>query len=470
MRQTRALEKTQGDRIPLTTAFFVLLTAIVIGRLGYLQVIKHSNYVALAAAQHSLKDVIPAKRGQIFAEDSLDGTPYLLASNQTLNLVYIDPKEIKDQNVALSKLSPILGVSLDDLNSKYDASSQYIILAHKLSDSQSKAISDLNLAGVGLQPENWRFYPENNLASAVLGFVNNQGIGNYGLEQHFNSILTGVDGLLNEETDSHGVEIAFGNNTSVPAVNGSDIYLTIDKYIQATAESYLADALKKYSADSGQVIVMDKTTGKILAMANAPSFDPNKYTDQKDLAVFRNRAVTDVYEPGSVFKAITMSGALDSGKVTPDSTFVDKGYVVVDGVKISNALTAITGAKGVCSMSYILEQSLNTGTTYVEQQMGNSTFYNYIQKFGFGKQTGIEADNEAYGVVNKPDPGPEGDLTYATMSFGQGISATPLQMVTAYAALANGGKEVRPYMVDKVVDASGKATTTKPKVVKQVVS
>jgi stage V sporulation protein D (sporulation-specific penicillin-binding protein) len=469
MRKISRTQAEKSERVTLVAALFIILGAIAIGRLFYLQVYKYKTYASLAESQHLSKDTIFAKRGQIFAEDSISGTPYLLASNQTLNLIYIDPKELVNKDDAFNKLSPIIGISVSDLDARYDPSSRYIILAHRLTNDQSDAISKLNIAGVGLQPENWRYYPEGSLSAAVLGFVNNEGIGNYGLEQHYNDILTGVNGYLDEETDAHGIQITFGNNVSKPAVNGSDIYLTIDKYIQATAEQYLADTIKKYSADSGQVIVMDKTSGKILAMANAPTFDPNNFTSQKDLSVFRNRSVTDVYEPGSVFKAITMSAGLDSGKITPQTTFDDKGYTVVDGVKISNALTGITGAKGVVDMSFVLEQSLNTGTTFIEQQMGKQIYYNYVKKFGFGAQTGIEADNEGLGVVYQPDQ--VGDLGYATMSFGQGVSVTPLQMVTAYAAIANGGKEVEPYMVDKIVDANGNTTaTTQTKVKGQVIS
>jgi cell division protein FtsI/penicillin-binding protein 2 len=457
--------KTSRERIPLIAAIFILLTFSALARLFYLQVMHYGDYKALAVAQHLLKDTIPSKRGQIFAYDTISGTPFLLASSETLNLVYIDPKEIVNKDDTITQLANILSMNKEDLSPKFDTSQVYVILKHKLSQDESDKITAANLKGVYLQPENWRFYPEGTLAAAVLGYVDGTGNGNYGIEQYFDNILRGKDGYLNEETDANGIKIAFGSDGSTQAVNGSDIYLTIDRYIQAEAETVLDATVSKYSADSGSLIVMDKTTGKILAMANAPTFDPNNYTDVKDYSVFKNRAVTDLYEPGSIFKAVTMSAGLDSGKITPATTFTDYGYVVVDGTKISNALPKVYG---VCSMSFILEQSLNTGTTFIEQMIGKNTLYNYIKKFGFGDLTGIPFEGEAAGIVNKP--GDVDDHTYATMSFGQSISATPLQMIQAYATIANGGKMMQPIIVDKTVDANGKVQKTPSKEVRTVVS
>jgi stage V sporulation protein D (sporulation-specific penicillin-binding protein) len=456
---------TSKERIPFIAAIFILLTFSAVARLFYLQVLHYGDYKAVAAAQHSLKDTISAKRGQIFAYDTISNTPFLLASSEALDLVYINPKEIENKADTVTKLSSILGMSESDLEPKFDSSQVYVILKHKLSKDQSDSITAANLKGVYLQSENWRFYPESTLAASVLGYVDNSGEGNYGIEQHFNDILKGINGYLNEETDANGIKIAFGTDGSTPAINGSDIYLTIDRYIQGEAEKVLNDTVSKFSADSGSIIVMDKTTGRILAMANAPTFDPNNYTKVKDYTVFKNRAATDLYEPGSIFKAVTMSSGLDSGKITPATTFVDHGYIVVNGTKISNALPKVYG---VSSMSFILEQSLNTGTTFIEQTMGKSIFYNYIKKFGFGRVTGSEFDGEPAGLVNKPDD--VDDHTYATMSFGQSISVTPLQMIRAYAAIANGGKMMQPNIIDKTVDAKGKVTKTANKEVGTVIS
>jgi len=453
------------QRIPLVIAIFVLLTFGVYARLFYLQVYRHGNYQVIAAAQHSFKDTIYAKRGQIFAYDTISGTPSLLASNQALNLLYINPKEIENKDEAIAKLTSILGMKSDDVASKFDDKAVYVIVKHKLTNEQSDSIEAAKLKGVYLQVENWRYYPENTLASAVLGFVSNEGDGNYGIEQYFNDILTGKDGYLNEETDAHGIKIAFGKNGSTAAVNGDDVYLTIDRYIQGQAEKTLADTLKKFSADSGQIIVIEKTTGKILAMANAPVFDANKYTDVKDYSLFKNKAVTDLYEPGSIFKAVTLAAGEDAGKITPDTKYVDAGSVVLNGNSIKNSDLK---AHGEQNMSYVLEASLNTGTTFVEQLLGKNTFYDYIKKFGFGVATGIEFDGEAKGKVYKPDD--LNDHGYATISFGQSISTTALQMVQAYATIANHGIMMKPYIVDKTVNAKGKVQKTSPQEVRRVIS
>lgn len=453
------------ERIPLVIAIFILLTFSVYVRLFYLQVVKHNDYQRVATAQHSFKDTIPAKRGQIFAYDTISETPFLIASNQTLNLLYINPKEIENKDDAVAKLSVITGIKTEDLLPKFDDKAVYVIIMHKLTKEQSDKIVALDMKGLYLQPENWRYYPEATMASSILGFVNNEGDGNYGIEQYFNDILKGTDGYLNEETDTYGVKIAFGNNGSIPATNGSDVYLTIDRYIQGMAEKTLAETIKKFSADSGTVIVMDKTTGELLALANAPVFDPNLYTEVKDYSLFKNRAVTDLYEPGSVFKAVTLAGGVDAGKITPETTYTDTGSVVLDGNAIKNSDLK---AHGVRTMSYVLEASLNTGTTFVEQLLGKDLFYDYIKKFGFGEATGIEFDGEATGKVYKPSE--LNDHGYATISFGQSISATALQMIQSYATIANDGIMMKPYIVDKTVDSDGKVKETETKEIRRVIS
>jgi stage V sporulation protein D (sporulation-specific penicillin-binding protein) len=453
------------QRIPFVIAIFVLLTFCVYGRLFYLQVSRHDSYHVIASAQHSFKDTIPAKRGQIFAYDTISGTPTLLASNQTLDLVFINPKEIENKEEAITKLSEILGMKKEEIEPKFDDQAVYVIVKHKLTKAESDRTTEANIKGVYLQQENWRYYPENTMASAILGFVTAEGDGNYGIEQYFNDILKGENGYLSEETDAHGVKIAFGTDGSTPAINGDDVYLTIDRYIQGTAEKTLADTLKKFSADSGQIIVLEKTTGKVLALANAPVFDPNKYTDVKDFSVFKNKAVTDLYEPGSVFKAVTLAAGEDSGKITPETTYTDTGSVVLNGNAIKNSDLK---AHGVCTMSYVLEASLNTGTTFVEQLLGKDLFFDYIKKFGFGEPTGIEVNGEAGGKVYRPEE--LNDHGYATISFGQSISATALQMIQAYTTIANNGVMMKPYMVEKTVNTKGQETKTNAKEIRRVIS
>ncbi len=465
MRKYKSRQTTNIDRIPFVVSIFVILTTVILVRLFYVQVVDRDQYVALATSQHSMKDTIFAKRGSVYATDTLSGSPFLLASSQTLDLVYLSPKEVEDKEKVLSSLVSILGVKREEIEAKWDPKSMYLVVKHKLTKAEGDALKALELKGVGFQAENWQIFPENTLAASILGFVNNEGDGNYGIEGRYNDILKGQNGYLNEETDSNGIKIAFADKGSKPAVDGSSIYLTIDRYIQGTAERYLADTVKKFSAEGGSVIVMDKTNGKILAMANAPTFDPNKYTEVKDYTAFKNRAVTDVYESGSVFKAVTLAAGEDAGKIKPTDTYTDTGSVVLNGNSIKNSDLK---SHGLQTMSYVLEQSLNTGTTYVEQKLGKNLFYDYIKKFGFGEKTGIEFDGEAKGRVYEPEE--LNEHGYATMSFGQSISMTPLQMLVSYAVIANDGKMMKPYIVDKTVTPAGKESKTSPKEVRQVIS
>ena len=457
----------QKNRIPFVVVVLILVMVVIVGRLFYIQMYKHNYYVKAASSQHWIKDTIPAERGKIYAEDTLSGTPYILASNQSLDVVYVNPKEIEDKDYTASFIASVTGMKKEEILAKFDESKLYIPIKRKLDKGQSDRIRDAKLKGVGLASENWRYYPESSLAGPLLGFVNDGGVGNYGLEEYFDNILKGMPGTLSEETDNAGVKIAFGDNVSKPAVNGDDIYLTIDRYIEGEAEKLLNEAIKKYRAPSGTVIVINPKTGAILAMANSPTFDPNKYSTikEQDYAAFKNRAVTDVYEPGSIFKVITMAAGLDTGKITPDSKYTDTGSVFLNGYKIMNSDRK---AHGICSMKYVLENSLNTGSTYVEQLLGKNTFYDYLRKFGFGELTGIEMPGEGAGRINEPKD--VNDHTYATMSFGQSISVTPLQMIDSFAAVANKGKMMKPYIVKKTVDATGKAEVTDQKEIRQVMS
>jgi cell division protein FtsI/penicillin-binding protein 2 len=321
------------------------------------------------------------------------------------------------------------------------------------------------LEGVGLLSENWRYYPEGSFASSILGFVNNEGNGNYGLEEELDDSLMGVPGQMKADTDSSGVRIAFGKNVLKEPIDGTDVYLTIDRYVQQQAEKVLSETVKKFSAASGTVVVMEPNTGKILAIANNPTFDPNKFNEVKDYDLFKNKSVTDSYEPGSIFKVITMAAGLDAGKITPDTKFEDIGKLVLNGNTIMNSDKK---AHGTCTMTYVLEQSLNTGSSWVEQQLGKDKFYEYVKKFNFGNLTGIDLPGEANGYVNKPEQ--LNDHGYATMSFGQSISTTPIQMLTAFSAIANKGKMMQPYVVADTVDVKGKKNETKPKELGQVIS
>lgn len=441
----------QKRRISYLLILIALITLAIICRLIQFQVLENKTYADAAKGQHWSEYEIKPKRGTIYVKDK-DGSLYPLATNITLNKVFVDLVNSKDQNKTAENLANILNMKKEDILNlfKTSESKRYIPIKRKISGQETMALQKLNDPAIGLEPEAWRVYPENSLASQVLGYVNGDDNGIGGIEQYFNDLLKGTPGLYKAESDSLGNKILTGRDVSTPSRDGQDIALTINRDIQAQAEDVLAQAIKKYHAKGGTVIVMDPKTGAILVMANNPTYDPNNYNDIKDYSLFKNSAISDVYEPGSIFKAITMASGLDAGKIEPDTTFVDTGGVTLDGYTIKNADRK---AHGKVTMDYVLEQSLNTGSTFVQRLLGKDLFYKYLVKFGFGVPTGIEAPSgtEVGGIVNKPEN--SNDHTYATMSFGQSIAVTPLQMITAYAAIANGGKMMEPYLLDgKVVN------------------
>jgi cell division protein FtsI/penicillin-binding protein 2 len=305
-----------------------------------------------------------------------------------------------------------------------------------LSTGQLLATNTKNEAG-----EIIRSHPQGSMASNIVGFIGGEGTGQYGIEGYYEDELSG------------------GEN------KGDDIYLTLDYNVQFIAEGLLKKASESLKIESGQIIVIDPTTGKILALADYPGFDPSKYFEVKDFSIFQNGAVQKLFEPGSTLKPVTMAAALDKNKITPETTFVDSGGVQVDDVLIENF-----GKKsyGKCTMTEVLEKSVNTGVVFAERQMGHEIFLSYLEGFGFFEPTGIDVLGEAYSENKQFKKG--GDVNYATASFGQGIEITPMQLVRAFSAIANGGNLVKPYIVNKIID-NGKTIQTKPEVSsRQVIS
>jgi cell division protein FtsI/penicillin-binding protein 2 len=348
-----------------------------------------------------------------------------------------------------------------------DRSKKYVPLKKQLSEEEEKRIRDLNLTGIGFEPETIRYYPEKSFLSQVLGYVgykDDQKSGYYGIEQAFNEALAGKAGSIDQEKDAGGAWIFGARRNIEPARNGDNLILTIDKTIQFKAEAVLKEAVEKNSADSGCLVIMDPKTGAIQAMATYPTFDPNQYSKAPDIKVFNNMPTIGSYESGSVFKPLTMAASIDEGKITPETTYVDTGAVEVDGYTLKNSDLK---AHGTQTMTQVLEESLNTGIIFAKEQIGNQEFLKYVKKFGFGEKTGIEL------------PEAKGDLSnlignikvnYHTASFGQGISVTPIQLVQAYSAFANEGKMAKPYLVQSQVESSGKVTNTEPKLTGPVIS
>ncbi len=466
-----AVKITQSEfskRSSWLTAFLLLFFVVVGTRLFLLQVVNGREARETAAAQHSIYKKLLPSRGEIKLADKFSLETFPVAANLKSYLAYAVPSDVINPKEAAAALAPILGLDEKELLGKItQAGKKYVPLKKQLTDEQQQKIKDLKLSGIYFDSEDTRYYPEKNLLSQVLGFVgykDDKKVGLYGLERNFEKDLAGSAGELFTEKDAGGAWIYGASREEQPAVDGTDFILTVDKNIQFQAQSVIKDAVEKNSADSGTVIVVNPKTGSVLAMANFPDFDPNLYNKVEDPKFFRNDAATGNYEPGSIFKPITMAAAINEGKVTPDSTYNDTGSVVIDKYTIKNSDNK---AHGIQTMTQVLEESLNTGAIYSKEQIGNDKFYEYVKNFGFGQATGIELPETQGNLDNLKA---HIAVNFDTATFGQGITATPIQMVQAFTALANQGKMMKPYLVQTKLYPDGRTENIKPQIVRQVVS
>ena len=456
-------------RVHMLSAVVIALFLIVLLKLFQVQIISHNFYKALAQNQHEFFEKIIPERGEIFINDAYSDRTYPLAVNKELNLVYAVPKNIINKKETAAKLSELLGMEEADIfNIINKENDPYEVIEHKIQDEVAEKIKNENIIGIKTSPEIIRYYPGNYLAANIVGFVGYSGhekVGQYGIEGYCNERLKGVMGFLELEKDSSGKWITFGFRSSQSSKDGDDIILTVDQTIQYISETKLKEAVIKYGAESGNIIVMDPKTGAIIAMAQYPTYNPNEYFKEKDMSVFKNSSTHDVYEPGSIQKPITMAIALDLGKISPSTTYIDKGSLKINGWPISNSDGKSNGKQ---NMTQVLEKSLNTGSVFVQQQIEKDDFYNYLRLFKLNELTGIEINGEARGSLSNLND--KKDINYATASYGQGITVTPLAILTAISSFANDGKLMKPYIVSEFIGADGHSEKNEPKVVSQVVS
>jgi len=462
------LESSNG-RIFVLVLFVFLVLGLVSLKLYYLQIFSHEAFQLLAQDQHTIFQKLIPKRGEIFLQDKTG--LYAAAVNKETKLAYAVPKEIDNPEKIAFEVAQILQLDAQEILKKINQpEDSYELLKHRLSEEEINKIRELNAKGIRLADENYRYYPSGELASNVLGFVGWQGdelSGRYGVEAFFEKDLKGQEGNIFQNRDTAGRWISIGERKLVPAQNGVNLVLTIDHIIQYETEKILKSAVEKYEADSGVIIVMEPETGKILAMANYPNFDPNKYSEVEDINAFRNLSVSMPYECGSIFKPLTMAMGIDSNKINPDTTYVDTGFVKEAGYTIKNSEGKVYGLQ---TMTGVLENSINTGVIYVEKQLGNKNFADYIDRFGFGELTKIDVMGESAGNISNLK-NQKSDIQYFTASFGQGITVTPIQLITAYSAIANGGKLMKPQIVDKIISNNGaQEEIVDPKEVRRVIS
>ncbi len=455
----------QRYRLTMVSLGFVLLAGFLGLRLLQKQVVEHPSYAAQAKSQQFEQQDLVGKRGQILLKDGVGTQTYPAATNQTTYALNVIPSQVADKRQVADVLSAKTGIAAETIFQQINNTKLYIPpLKRQLSFDEKKQIDELKLTGVFLTPEQQRFYPEDGVASQVLGFVNAEGNGQYGIEEYFNDTLRGHSGRASSAKNATGEQLALGTVDYSAPVDGDTVVLTIDRNIQYQAEQALDATVKKFSASGGSIIIMQPQTGAIMAMASRPTFDLNRFSTA-DPVSYTNQAISSSYEPGSTFKPIAMAAGLDAGVVTPNTTFTGTASVKVSDKEIFNSCRCPYGKE---TMTQVIERSDNVGMVFVQQQLGGQRLYDYIRRFGFGTATGIELAGEAVpplAPVSDIDP-----VQFATMSFGQGISVTPIQLITAENVFATGGKLVQPHIVDQVQRTSGGVEQTQPKVVGQVVS
>ena len=452
--------------------FFVIGGALaIIARLYFIQLMSHEKWDALASSQYEVNRALSAKRGEIFFRDH--GDLYSVAVNRDEPYVFVVPRDVTDISLLSELLSGILGMEKADIEKKMDRRDDpFELVKKKLSEEEVSRIKGLSMPGVHLGSETNRYYPGGEFASSLIGFVASRkdgqdGIeGKYGLEAAFNGELQGKSGNLREQRDSAGRWISLTDRMMSPAEDGSDLILTIDRTIQFEAERILKESIEQYAAEGGTIVVMEPKTGNILAMATLPQFDPNKFGEVESYEIFLNDATSIAYEPGSVMKPLTMAMGIEEKKVNPHTEYVDTGVVSEAGYHLKNAEGKVYGRS---NMYRVLDESINTGMIFVERLIGNAVFRDYVSNFGFGEKSGFGFPGEVAGSLKNMADARQ-SINFFTASFGQGITTTPLQLVSAYAALGNEGVLMKPRLVEKIIHENGVEEMTRPEPVRRVVS
>ena len=466
-----------GAVLRVRLVYGILLGVVILFglRLFYVQIIRYGYYKDAALSDQRKQYEIPASRGIIEAHDGSKVVPIVL--NQELYTLYADPVFIKNPDEAASKIVSVIGGDAATYaKSMRTPNTRYVILAKRLSGDQSNHLLGLKIPGLGTQGQDYRTYPQGSLAAQLLGFVDGDGTGQYGLEQALNKELEGTPGQVKAVTDVNGVPLAATKgNIEMSPVNGDDIVTTLDLSMQAQMEQILQKEYQKTKSHGLSAIIMDPNDGQIKAMANYPTYDPSNYQDVTDPSLFQNAALTNAIEPGSIMKTLTTAAALDEGVIQPDTSFYDPAHWTIDGFNITD-IEQDGGARQQ-NIASILSLSLNTGATWMLMQMGGGqinqkavdTWHRYmVDRFRLGKPTNAEQGYESSGYVPAADmSNPAIDLSYANTSFGQGVQVTALQMAAALSSVINGGVYYQPTLIDSINKPSGESTVNNSKVVER---
>lgn len=437
----------------------LLVFLLVVARLFYWQVVKASELSALGQLQYGTAIKIVPKRGEIKTSDN-----FPIATNKISYQVFANPKEVKNKENTARSLSSLLKVDDASVSAQLSLDKFWVPIQDGIDVETKNKIENLNLTGVGFVEQYRRFYPEASLAAHLLGFVGKDEIGNdkgyFGLEGYYDRLLRGEEGIATQVKDALGRPILAKLSTTTGGSNGKTLILSIDRALQFLAEQKLKKGIEIYGARGGMVGIMNPKTGEILALASFPTFDPRNYASYTE-ELFRNTFISDLYEPGSTFKPIIMSSALDSKVVKPDTKCnICSGPISIGGFDIH---TWNDKYYPNISMVETIQRSDNTGMVFVSQKLGLDKAISYLDKFGIGKNTGIDLQGEVSGVLKSKEQWYEVDL--ATTAFGQGISITPIELLSAIASIANGGKRMEPHVVMAVENENGSIIKISPKAI-----
>ncbi|MCX7881277.1 MAG: penicillin-binding protein 2 [Patescibacteria group bacterium] len=449
-----------NGRLRLLLIFFYTLFFIIIGKLFYLQIINQNVFWQNNYLQ--VKKILP-ERGKIYDRFGLP-----LVINKTAYLLYLEPKKIIDEKELVEKIDKVLNLGTATIEAKIDKKKDWISLKDNLDKNKKQEIESLKIKGVGFEEHLARDYPESSLAAHLLGFVgkNYQGedVGYFGIEGFYDKDLRGIAGVLKTERDPQGQPIFIGTQEKINAEDGRDLYLTIDKSIQTMVKKKLTEGIDRYKAKQGCVIVTDPSTLEILALVCLPDFDPENYFLSSE-ELFKNPAISNLYEPGSIFKPLIMAAALEEKAVKATDFYNEDGPVKVGEYAIK---TWNNKYEGKISMTRILEKSSNVGMVYVGERLGQKKIYSYLKKFGFGELTEIDLQGEISGYLKSLTEWYP--INYATVTFGQGLAVTPIQMIRAFSSIINGGYLLKPYVVKKIVSFDGREVKIEKKIIRRVIS
>jgi len=443
-------------KIRIVFFFFLFVFIAIVAKLFFIQVLSPSSSVN-SYLKH--RQIFP-DRGLI-----LDRNEQPLALNRKSYLLFVEPKKIKDQSRLVEKIAKELQVDEASIEAKINPNLDWLKLTDGINQKTKKSIEALSINGVGFEEQSQRYYPEASLSAHLLGFVgkgkDGEQVGYFGVEGYYEQDLAGLIGFLKSERDLIGRPILVGDQEKIESENGRDLVLTLDRSVQSIAKARLKSGMDSYQAKEGCVIIADPYTLEILALTCLPDYDPNSYFESNDL-IFNNQSISSLYEPGSTFKPLITAAGIEEGAIKPDSKFNEKGPVTIGEYTIR---TWNNKYEGKITMTRILEKSSNVGMVYIGSRLGKKNVLKYLDELGFGKPTGIDLQGESASYLRNLWT----DIDYATVTFGQGIVVTPIQMVRAFSSVINGGNLMRPYVV-RAIKSENSTQLVKPKLDKKIYS